>query len=313
MNKTGPLLLLFLLLLSTSGPAIAESSGLTKLQWVQTMNLTPTPGVGCWTASFPGLLWLKAQCSSYQPGPKTVGNTVDFNATSSPYSIVASSGQITSETGFTSEYDNGNNTQNPDYYTLQLNSNTFQTTVEGIGQYKAWEQFLFENEGSPHNNGYVFIQLWFFGYGRSPCPVYWLSDGYGNCYRNSPMTSFGYVSPGSLTSYILDGTVTSTTDTAKFCDTYTGTCAASSATDRLIGLYNSNAWFSTEFNILGFQDSSQAVFNSGVALNVKTDNNQPTQSCGNRGLSGETNNLNLNLGSCQVGGNSNWITFGESN
>ena len=47
------------------------TTSMTKDQWVQTMNQTPTPGIGCWTASYPSTAWIQTQCASAEVGPFT--------------------------------------------------------------------------------------------------------------------------------------------------------------------------------------------------------------------------------------------------
>lgn len=302
MKKTS-LLAITLLLFTMSLPVIAEpSSALSIPQWVQVMNLTPTPAIGCWIASYPSVSWLETACATYQSGPLVVGNGVADNASSINYSVTGATGIFTSESGYTSESDS---IQGTGWYSLQLNANKFSTTV-GSCSTTGGEQFLFNNQGAGNYNGYISIQFWL--QNCSPCPTGWNSYG-GNCFVNSPSKNYGYINPSSLTSYTLTGTVSSTGDSSKLCYTTTGNCIASTDSDRL-GLYNGK-WWSTEYNVFGYGSQSTANFNTGISIGVKINNFQQGQTCGSRGITLETNNMNLGP-TCTGGSNLQYITFTES-
>ncbi len=59
----------FLLVTSASASTAATGTNMTKTQWVQIMNRTPTPGIGCWTATYPNVSWIAAPCSTASVGP----------------------------------------------------------------------------------------------------------------------------------------------------------------------------------------------------------------------------------------------------
>jgi hypothetical protein len=42
---------------------------MTVNQWVDRMNQTPTPGLGCFTATYPNLTWVQTPCSTEVPPP----------------------------------------------------------------------------------------------------------------------------------------------------------------------------------------------------------------------------------------------------
>jgi hypothetical protein len=74
-------------------------------------------------------------------------------------------------------------------------------------------------------------------------------------------------------------------------------------------------WQYSEFNVLGDGCGSQAWFNSGTTLQVRTQVESPMSapSCSHTGCTGETNNLNLLPGTCSgVGGTSPAIVFTEA-
>lgn len=59
----------FLLVTSASTSIAATGTNMSKAQWVQIMNTTPTPSIGCWTASYPNVNWIAAPCSTASVGP----------------------------------------------------------------------------------------------------------------------------------------------------------------------------------------------------------------------------------------------------
>ena len=59
----------FLMVSLASTSMAATGTNMTKEQWVQIMNTTPTPGIGCWTATYPNLEWVAAPCSTASIGP----------------------------------------------------------------------------------------------------------------------------------------------------------------------------------------------------------------------------------------------------
>jgi hypothetical protein len=184
-----------------------------------------------------------------------------------------------------------------------LNSNYFYTTI-GTTSTQVWEKFIFENNGTGQHNGDIFIEFWLFSYGN--CPTGWHPYGFGDCWKNRPRTTYGYINPGLLTYYTLTGSVSSATDTVKLCYTTTGNCFAASDSDR-VNLYSSN-WWGSELNVFGWGGASQANFNAGTSLGLTVNNFANGQACGSGSTTGETNNLNL--GSCNH--YSQYITFTES-
>ena len=274
-------------------------------QWIQTMNTTATPGIGCWIASYPNPVWDSVPCSNASVGPLTVGNGVDDSANSINYAATSAEGLFTSETGFSSESDS---VQGANWYSIQVNTNHYSITFNGHST-TAWEQFAFLNEGGSSNAGYGLVEFWLIGYYLSvgSCPSGW-TRYVNNCYLNSNTVTTPYEGPGSLTSYSLTGSTSSTTDTAKFCNSSAGKCYSTTDSDRL-SLYSGN-WWDTEFNILGFGSSSKANFNAGTSIGLETDNFEPGESCGSVAYSGETNNLSL--GTCTGSSTLQYITFSES-
>jgi hypothetical protein len=154
---------------------------------------------------------------------------------------------------------------------------------------KGWEQFLLVNQGT-FPGAYVEIEYWMYGYGT--CPSGWTQYNPTDCTTFSLATWVGYENPAYLIKYSLSGSVTSSTDTATFCDQNKHpVCYASSSGD--IVKLASGYWFQTEFNILGYANGSTAIFNSGLSLSLYVTVGTSSTACGSPGFSGEKNNLNL--------------------
>jgi len=278
------------------------------------MNSTPTPGIGCFSASYPNIVWIPERCSPPPKGAETVGNGNDDSANNVLQGIATNvHGSFPSLTGYSSECDPS---WGCDYYSLQLNTNEFPQSVYGpcgSGQLwpNGWEQFVLKQQGNVLGS-VLFIEYWLIQYHMfcGNCPPNWSQDplNANNCFLNSAAaTDTNYRDPAHLTNYMLTGNITSTMHSAVFCDSgVTPSCYADTV-GAVLPLYNN--WSDTEFGIFGFQGNSQANFNSGVTLGVKVDNNAGSVSCGTLALTGETNNLNL--GSCVASGTA--VTISESN
>jgi hypothetical protein len=207
--------------------------------------------------------------------------------------------------GLTNEWDNkfGIN-----YYSLQINTNRFNTSTAYTGDKEAtgWEQFAYENNFTA-NTGYVSIWFWLLNYGTCPTNVSWhfswKQDG-SNCYYYS-VADAPPVLPTALNTVKLLASVSNKNDTLEFC---VGKCY-SVESQSLLNLYQ--YWDKSEFNVFGDGDGSEAFFNSGTSinvlnqLNVKPECSSPTPPP--QGYTAETNNLALE--SCKVSGD--FILFDE--
>jgi hypothetical protein len=285
----------------------AVANQLTVAQWQEILQLTPTPGLGCYAASYPSTVWNPQSCGS-QPSTQgedfIVGNCglgCDWNAQASNNPISTSKGAFSSETGYQSEYDT---IKGDGWFSLQLNTNTYPFTIGGHPT-TAWEQFILASQGTPYYlYSYLLIQYTLVGYYTqyTNCPSGWNRDQNNNCFQWTSWYSIPYKSPGLLSGYTFSGSAKSTGDTATFCQL--DNCWANSGGDTL-SLANSN-WYDSEFNVFGYL--AGAIFNSGLSLNLST-NNYIGSGCNKRSYTGEWNNLNLGA-SCTSGGN--YITFSES-
>lgn len=307
---SGALIVVFAILLTGSlSPAAAATpqQGATgsageqnRLKWQMTVERMPVPGKGCFTASYPNTQWLKAQCATppnrpYPPGPghrpQTVGNGTDFAAEVTGL-MSGATGSFDSVTGVTSETGQvgGVGPQVANTYALQLNTKPF-TTPKCSGSLnpavcQGWEQFLYSN-----SNG-VFIQYWLLNY-NTACPAGWIA--YSNhCYKNGPsMGAFPAQAITNLASLRLTGTASSGGNDTVVITNGAGNASAANV-DSILSL--ANGWTGVEFVLVGDCCNSQANFNAGSTLVVRTTVHNGTvnaPTCALEGFTGETNNLTL--------------------
>jgi hypothetical protein len=308
----------------------AEPDAAARATWQTFMKTNPEPDVGCFSATYPNYVWEKVACKVAAPRvrpvlrlhaaePEVTGNGVDYVAQSSGLTSAAV-GSFPSATGITSEKSagvaafGGGGILGANEYSIQLNTNfTGSTSVcAGHSGCTNWQQFIYATDYAVSGEGAVFIQYWLIGWGSSSCPSGWGSDGAGDCYRNSNITTAPDESPKNLASYTLSGTaVSGGNDTVVFNN---GTTAYQVTEPDSINDIAS-VWRQSEFNIVGDAGGSRADFNKGVKLTVKvalTDGSTTAPTCvANSGSTGETNNLTL--GSCTASsGSSPSIQFTES-
>ena len=313
-NLTPAGLVILVHVLGATTPTIA-STQLTLSEWQAFMlsEHSPTPGQGCFVASYPIQEWTAIPCRTTPPdngsaGPFTIGNGYNDYVTNSPnYNYLSTTGSFTAESDVTSEYDSGlGSLFGVNDFTVQLNSNTYSYTYGGHLA-TAWEQFVYVTDPSDAL-GSILVEYWLFGYAKYGCPSGWTNDGSGNCYKNTNYLSESnlYVNAKQLTELSTSGTVTSTTDTVKAC--VSGTCYSNSGGD-LVSLGSGSYWYNSEWNVFGKSMGGQAVFNTGSSLSVKiTVDESPTYELSTT-YTGESNNLGL--GSYSTG--TYTLAFSESN
>jgi hypothetical protein len=302
-------------LLSTStASGSASPSPLTSKQWHSAMAQLATPARGCFTAAYPALAWQSTGCVTAPNRPFTpkaggnaagphlpavatagahpaaavtpdmVGNGIDFSAGVSGV-LNGATGSFPTVSGVTSE--TGGGVANS--YSLQLNSAPFSSPIcAGHAGCQGWEQFVFSNSGS--GTGAAFIQFWILNY-FTTCPAGW-NTYLSHCYKNGsavavpsqPISNLANLSLSGNTNGTLDTVVMSTGSTIVSASTAAGTLSLSAA------------WNAVEFMIGGNGGGSQATFNTGATLTVKTVTHNGTTAaptCLMQGYTGETNNLNL--------------------
>jgi hypothetical protein len=298
---------------SENPAATAEGLAADVEQWRASIVASPSNQEGCFHASFPSLTWESVECGVAParpighpaPVPETVGNGDDFAAQVTSGLISQTIGTFPTVTGVTSETDDG--TKNG--YSIQLNSNFMSGTAacKGVSGCLSWLQYVYSSEEKS-----AFMQYWLIGIGTCPSGGGWISDGEGDCYKNSTAAKVPTIAITQLSQLKMSGTaVSGGKDTLVFTN---GTEAyTTSGADTVADL--ATAWNASEFNIIGDGGGSEAVFNKGSSVTVKiavTNGTTNAPKCvGNDGTTGETNNLTL--GSCSAkGGASPYIEFTES-
>jgi hypothetical protein len=300
-------------------PAVARPTASADVQsvaqWHKKMHKTLLPGKGCFRASHPDPDWTEIPC----------GPALDVRLRPSEYAIAPVGSAITDAqgtfaavTGVTSEYDSV--TGYSDNFSLQLNTGWFSSPACSGAQSpncKGWQQFVYENNLGNSGASVVFMQYWLISYNtdNSTCPSGWAVDGH-NCVRNSsPTIWYPYLTIGDLANEALEGEVAAGgNDEVLFY--HAGTYYAVGS-DSVLGL--ASAWTAAEFNVVGAGSGSQAVFNSGTTITVKTSINDGVLASPDWfGISftAESNNLSIVPGAiCPGGGTSPYTTlaFVESN
>jgi len=288
--------------------------------WRKAMLKVPHPKKGCFTATYPDKAWREIPCRPSKPHKlflphaggisrlDTVGGSgPDFSPTVTGH-ISTAEGSFDSATGITST----------GVYSLQLNTAPFLTsTCSGSPNNtgllttgcRGWEQFVYESSGA------AYIQYWILDYGPAGtmcptprhsgcaagssysdgwCPVsIVLEPGDANptqCVINGvneppspgePMSSLGQLklagAAGDSITVSVGGTPYPATGDNRFPD---------------LG----SVWNEAEFNVFGDGNSSQATFNSGASLLVRTEvisGSSAGPGCDLRTFTGESSNLTL--------------------
>jgi hypothetical protein len=279
----------------SAGPAVEPLTA-----WRRSMVRTLRPSKkGCFKTKYPDLQWTETNCIRPPSIPlrphhggasrrQTVGDGTDFSV-QIPGDAVTMEGSFDSIIGLTSE--SGAGTSNA--YTLQLNSEFFPTTTCTGGQpgCQGWEQFVFYNPVT--SESLAFIQYWMLDYG-DPCPSGWAPGGGTDCYRNSV---YGVVVPTQTIAPLGQMTLTGVAPSGATDDSVTlsiGTQLYSLTGDAYFPDLAQH-WGTSEFNVFGPGNSSQAQFNAGVTMVVRTaaDSGVAAPSCVEEGFTAETNNLTL--------------------
>ncbi len=263
--------------------------------WRPGMARVPLPKKGCFTSSYPSAEWQEVPCKTaparpYPPArgprPNTVGNGNDVSAQVTGQ-ISTAVGSFDSVTGVTSE---SGTTGGANAFSLQLNANFFNTSVcsgaTNPSQCQGWQQFVYSNVVGPH---LAFMQYWLINYG-STCPSGWFAYQ-GSCFTNSNAVSVPAQTIANLGNLSLLGAANSggmdTFIMATGSDLY-----SVQNEDSVVNL--AQGWQVAEFNVVGDCCGSQANFNSGSTIVVRTsvDYGSPNApSCYGGGFTGETNNL----------------------
>jgi FG-GAP-like repeat len=276
-----------------------QPSAKTLHDWHKGMARVPLPKKGCFTSSYPSTEWQEVPCTTapahpYPPArgprPDTVGNGNDVSAQVTGH-ISEAIGSFDSVTGVTSVSSPGGVSG----FSLQLNANFFTTpTCNGAANPSiclGWQQFVYSN------TGIAFVQFWLIHF-NATCPGGWNTftpQGTTeiDCFMNGAAVNVPVQTVANLANLSLTGQAN-----AGGLDTIimaTGSNLYSVQNDD--GVVNlAQGWQAAEYNIIGDCCGSQATFNSGSTIVVRTsvDYGSPNApSCSSQGFTGETNNLSF--------------------
>ena len=278
--------------------------------WSAGMAHAPKSGQGCFSASYPSTEWQQVPCTTAPerpypparrggPGPNVIGNGRDVSAEVTTGHLSEAIGSFDSVTGVTSETGQvgGTGGQVANTFSLQLNTNFFSGTPACNGasvpaNCQGWEQFVYSNAG------FAFIQYWLIAY-NTTCPNGWNTATIGSdtdCWKNGANSvSVPSQVIANLVNLSLRGLANTMGSMDQIEVLVSNTLYSANNPASMLNLYQ--FWTEAEFNIVGDCCSSQANFNSGSSLVVRTavSNNGITgvPSCDGQGFTGETNNLNF--------------------
>ena len=282
----------------TPPPATLQPSQQQLENWRKNMPAQP-PRPGCFTSGYPSNQWQEVPCTTalavpFPParGPRadTVGNGNDVSAKVSGL-ISEAVGSFDSVTGVTSESGTGT-FGGPNAFTLQLNSNFFASPAcsgaANPSNCLGWQQFVYANVSCPHC---AFIQYWLINYSAT-CPSGWMASG-GDCFTNSAAVNVPTQTITNLINLSLTGQANSGGNDIFIMAVGTNVYSVQGV-DTVVFL--AQGWQAAEFNVVGDCCASQADFNTGSTIVVRTSVNYGSlnaPSCLGQGFTGETNNLNF--------------------
>ena len=279
---------------------------LTPAVWRQFILNTPLPQEACSTATYPDLQWQVVSCGGAyadvvarqeseaiagqrRARPQLQGFGSDPILGVQSASISSAEGSFNSVTGVTSEQSNGNSNS----FSLQINTNIFQTSTCNTSTCRGWVQFVYDS-----SENHALIQYWLQNYGAY-CPAGWRSDGSGDggCYRNSHTVNTPGVAIADLVNMRLYGSI------GGVFGNPTDDIVAIGIGNTFYAVASGNpidgakeAWQEMDFNVFGDGGGSEAVFNPGSTLVVLDTISYPSgvlpfSTVG--GVSAESNNLSL--------------------
>jgi hypothetical protein len=278
-------------------PAVSREDKRKLDAWRKSMVRVRLPKKGCFKASYPSTDWHEVACTTAPnpPRPYTVGSAVDFSAVVAGH-IASATGSFDSVNGVTSEMNSGQ----PDTYSLQLNSEFFDTPAcagaANPSNCKGWQQFIYSTTLAS-----AFIEYWLIDY-AAPCPAGWTPISV-HCVMNSVSAMPVPAQPiANLDQLSLTGTANAGgTDTIMIA--FPGGNLGAMAQDDVLSL--AQGWKLAEFGVFGDGGGSDATFNTGATMAVRTtvdDGTMNAPTCVLEGWTNETNNLNLVPPCCAYGG-----------
>ena len=319
---------------------MSDAEKAARKTWRAVMKNIPVQGEGCFHASYPNVVWERAECKQTRPhvhhapprptngAPAGVGNHNDYIAQAHGLITNANgrffTGGITSETGVAVAITQSGAILGPNEYSLQLNTNSNGVTAACAQRGRSgslnhplchvWQQFIYatdyncEPQGSHCGEGAMFIQYWLQGWNDTDvndCPFYWTRSGL-DCYINSASHAPPDISATKLDSVLLDASAENGGND-QLIFVYGDDMWELNVADRLLDI--ASVWTQAEFNVVGDIEYSQAYFNQGsnivVMLGIWDGSNSAPTCVRGAGTTGETNSLTLNTCFGAVGGKFN--------
>jgi von Willebrand factor type D domain len=324
--------------------ALSQEELQKREEWRKALLATPRPKNGCFTGVYPERTWREVPCAPPKPTklylPRHGGmSRIDIVGGTGPDFSAVVTGHISQAEG---SFDSVTGVTSTNAYSLQINTAPFSTTTcNGSqpvpdGPCNGWQQFVYESSGSS------FIQYWLLRYGPAGtmcpmprhancpvplnsvfsdgwCPFQFTATGPVYCVINAvnqptvppvPMTSLGQLKiTGAAASGAANDAITLTV----------GGTPPSTATgdNRFPDL--GNQWQEVEFNVFGNGGGSQASFNAGSTVVVRTAVTSGTATGPGchviaPSFTGESNNLTLvNSPPTASSGTAPALVFSQSN
>jgi len=303
---------------ATATDRAVDPESATRANWRTLMAHNSTPAAGCFHASYPDIVWERVACKIGQPRAHPVhtkprddapevtggignGKSDDYVAEAAgliteAVGSIAISG-VTSEVGVYEYTVNGvpQGILGPNEYSIQLNTNEFETTSACAGHSgcTVWQQFVYATDYLEPGQAEVFMQYWLLDWGSSACPGGYTQDE-KSCYANSFLSPAPDVPVTDLGNVVLSGSATAGgADTVTF--TYDSEAYSTSFPDFVLDI--SSVWNKAEFNVVGNAGGARADFNAGSSITATiflSDGSNGRPTCvQNDGTTGESNNLNL--------------------
>jgi hypothetical protein len=283
--------------------------------WRKQMRQKHLPKKGCFRASPPDSSWTEVPC---QAGPQVPHSPTAVAVAAPGATIAFAQGNFPSVTGVTSEYDSL--TGYSDNFSLQLNTNLFSSSAcsGATSPYcTAWQQFIYDNNYSNAGISATYMQYWLIHYNtdNTTCPSGW-NNYLDDCWKNSSESVwYSYLTSSDLSAETLEAQASPGGSDEVFFYHSSGYYAT--ASDSVLDL--AYGWTSADFNVLGFANGSDAIFNSGATITVQTSVDDSLIASPNWNWlseTGESSNLSVVSDSvCPAAGTAAYpsLTFIESN
>ena len=313
--------------------------------WRKSILKAPRPKEGCSTASYPETQWRPMPCGKpngklYLPNAQRVtqidqvggGSTLDFSAQVTGH-ISQAEGSF-DNVNVTSE-SSSNGTANS--YSLQLNTN-FMSNVSACSTApdtacQGWEQFVYDSTGG----GGTQIQYWLINWGPqgSTCPMpqgAHCAQGFASTDGWCPQAVSGFTDILCVVDAASPPAAAAQPATSLALLKVTGIAGSGSTSDSMVmtegGTVTTGSggnfftdlganWTTAEFNVFGDGGGTQAVFNTGASVQVRTavtSGSTVGPTCDVASFTAESNNMTLsNTAPAAVKGSAPALLFSENN